>query len=443
MICRRAALLCVALLVPASARAKDKLQLQLTVSAGWTDNILSTPNPIADFYFQLRPALVLTAGIPRFVTRLAYIFTADIYATHLDAFSYNNRLEWNSLVTTSKTTSMLLGLALTEGRLNTIATGLGSALTPITPTANNSQIFASLQAAEQFAWDISQQWRLYQTLALITYWPINPRNTPDTYDLDQHIITERSWRHDALALDFKFDFAIYTQLYQYAPDMQGQAMPGVVQPEQDVQVNGATLRWKHDFGHFWNTQLDFGVVESNLARGSHVIIWQPAAMAALRYLHPNGTAELSYTHMVAPNTIVAQTFISDQALLRLALPLGRPEKTHLALSASGGYQYAQGLDYAKGNDLSTTHIAIADATLSWMPRLEFSIYARYQFMDQFGNASGADPAPLPSFHKHTVLIGATGTWPGEPAAVVPTREALRVDRGDAINIPEPHSEPKY
>lgn len=444
MICRRAALLCVALLLPASARASDVLQLQLSAAAGWSDNILSSATPIADFYVQLRPAFILTSALPRFVSRLEYVFTGDIYVTHLDAFSYNNRLQWNSFVTTSKTTDLLLSVSFTQGRLNTIATGVGSALTPITPTVNNSQIFASVQATEQFHWDMSPHWRLTQTVALLGYWPINPRNSPDTYDLDQHLITERVWRRDGLALDIKIDFAVFTQLYGYVPDMTGQPMPGVVQPERDVQVNGATLRWKHDFGHFWSTQLDLGFLESNLARGGGKTLWQPAALAAVRYLHPSGTAELVYSHAAAPNALVASVFVTDQALLRLALPLGAYDKTHLAFSASGGYQYARGLDSNTGGTVSYTHIALADATLSWAPRTEFSIYARYQFMDQIGNASGADFAPLPSFHKNLVMIGAVGTWPGEAAAVVPTREALRVDRGDAVTIPEPHSQPpKY
>jgi hypothetical protein len=443
MICRRAALLCVALLLPATARAKMQLQGQVTASAGWTDNILSSPTPIADFLFELKPSLIFTAGVPRFVSRLAYIFTADLFATHSSANSYNHRVDWSAFATTSKSTDILLHLAFSEGRLNTLTLGTGSALTTVTPLSNTTQEFAGLQANEAFTWDITSTWRFFQTIALNSYWPLNPRITPDTYDLDQHLISERAWRHDAVALDLKVDFALFTQLNGNVPDVTGRAVPGIVSPEQDVLVDALTIRWKHDYGHFWNTQIDIGVVESNLAHNTKSIIWQPAAFAAVRYLHPYGTAELTYTHLIAPNAIVASVFITDSAILRAALPLGHYEKTHLSFAASGGYQYAQGLDEVSGNTISHTHIALADATLSWMPRIEFSIYARYQFMDQIGNASGDDLLPLPSFHKHTVMLGLTGTWPGEPAAVVPTRQALRVDRGDAITIPEPHSEPKY
>src|SRR5205807_1515729 len=62
---------------------------------------------------------------------------------------------------------------------------------------------------------------------------------------------------------------------------------------------------------------------------------------------------------------------------------------------------------------------------------------RYSYFDQIGHPQ--DFAPQPSISRMTGMLGVAGQWPGEPAAVVPTRQALRVDRTDEPGVPEPHS----
>lgn len=52
--------------------------------------------------------------------------------------------------------------------------------------------------------------------------------------------------------------------------------------------------------------------------------------------------------------------------------------------------------------------------------------------------------PQPTFLRHTVMIGAVGTYPALGAAVVPARRPFRVDRAGQPSFPAPHKPaPKY
>ena len=121
----------------------------------------------------------------------------------------------------------------------------------------------------------------------------------------------------------------------------------------------------------------------------------------------------------------------------MTVPFGL--KSRVGLSTSAAYQYARQIDFATGGTLSHTNVILADATLGWIPRAEVELFARYQFFDQIGTPG--DFTVQPSFLRHVFMIGIIGTYPGEAAAVVPTRSAQRVDRSDMTGIPAAHSDP--
>jgi hypothetical protein len=451
---RRARLLAFAFAIafacaPATARAKWALQGVAVANAGWTDNVLSVPSnpppgtagPQADFFFDLRPSLVFTAGSPRFITRLAYTFDANLYATHSEADSYSNRLDWTGFILPSRTTELLIALSAREGRLNTFNLAEGSAATPIQVTPIGGTTYVGGSAQELFSWDITPQWRFVQSLGFNAYLPLDPRLSPNTFEVDTHYITERAFRHDAFGVDLRLDYSIFTEVRGpvLGPDGTTTA-DGVVTPAQSQLILAPVAKWRHDYGHFWNSELDAGVIVVFPLSQTGSPIVQPAGLAAIRYLHPYGQADLSYAHTVQPNALAAQTFALDQLTLRGSVPFG--QKSHVALSAAAGYQHGRVIDFGTGGTLSNVDLIVVDATLTWAPRAEFNIFARYQYFNQIGHEG--DFTPEPSFARNTVMIGVTGTYPGAPAAVVPTREALRVDRSDAVTIPEPHSEPaKY
>ncbi len=441
------ALLAAALLttLPAPASGKTSLQAQVSLSGAWTDNILAAPDllapgqlpPQADFYFDIRPGLYLTTSDARSVQKLGYTFGALLYASHSEANSYNQRLDWMGFFQLGKTTKLILGTAITQGQVNTFNLSLGSAATTVMITPPGGTEYLGATVTERFVWDITAQWRFLQSLTYNSYYPLSPRSTPDTYEIDDRFGAERGWLRDALAAELRVDYADFTELR--GPGVDGNGAPVgnvVVTPEQRLIVTGAVLKWRHDFGHFWGSELDGGFAEANRADDTGAAIVEPAALAAIRYLHPDGSLELVYTHSISPNAIAAGTFSMDNVALRGSLPIGRT--TNLLASGTAAYQYGRELDYQTGGVRSGTHLVVADATLGWTPRVEIQIFARYQFIEQFGNP--ADLAPVASYLRHSVLLGVIGTWPGEAAATVPSL-GQRVDRADAVTIPDPHQAP--
>ncbi len=447
----RIAAAAIALVTAGGAARAQKLVLQGSVlaDAGWTDNVLSVPanpppgtaGPQQDGFAEIRPSLIFTANHPRVITRLAYTFDANLYFSHSEADSYSNRLDWTGFFLTSKTTELLTTLSVQEGRLNTFNFSTASATTPIQVTPAGGTTFVGASFQELFNWDITSKWRFSQSLGFNSYFPLVPRTSPDTYDLDTHWTADRAFKHDALAGDLRLDYSLYTQVRGPVLNADGSTNPdGVVTAQESQLILAPVGKWRHDYGHFWNSELDAGliVVFPITQTGSPQL--QPAAYAAIRYLHLYAQAELSYAHTVQPNAITAQTFALDQVALRGAIPFGL--KSHVSLATSVGYQHGRILDFAGSGTLATVDLVLVDATVTWQPRPEVAVFARYQFFDQLGNAS--DAVPEPTFARNTVMVGLIGTYPGAPAAVVPTRAALRVDRSDAVGIGEPHSEaPKY
>jgi hypothetical protein len=445
-------LLVVAAAITSSARAqlKSSAQVVTAVSGGYTDNVLSVPprdpnvpgsvGPQSDAFFQLRPGLIFTLAAPRTVQRLNCDFVADLYATHPNANSYSLRLEWLGYHQTSKVTELFVGASLTLGRTNTFNLGTDSANTPLSLTPAGGVTFLTAAVNESFAWDVTPQLRFLQTFRWSTYAPLDPKLTPLTFEVDMHLILERVFRRDALAVDLRNDHAHFHEVRDPTDPTR------LISPTRDVLINSLVARWRHDYGHWWNTEIDAGVVEASLIASPTAVLVHPVALAAVRYLGDRGLAELSYQHNVLPNLIVGGTLLVDQVLLRGAVPFDR--KRQVTLSSSVAYQYGRNIDFQSVNFPSTravfiadvtsaTHAILVDVTITYMPRREIALFARYQLYDQIGQTNLA--SNLPSYVRNVIMIGVAGSYPGDPTAIVPSRPPLRVDRTDALTIPDTHT----
>jgi hypothetical protein len=163
-------------------------------------------------------------------------------------------------------------------------------------------------------------------------------------------------------------------------------------------------------------------------------VFQPYALAALRYFREAGNAELRYEHSVVPNPLAGSSFLIDGATLRVGLPF--PEKTRLFFSGTLGFQWAQTV--GEGIPTGSAAIGTADASLAWQATTWLAVFARYDFLLQRGRTSDRE-GMLPNIERQLVLIGVGATYPTQPAARVPRRQGQRVDRADMAIIPEPHS----
>jgi hypothetical protein len=446
----RGPLLAVALAVIAAttsrAQAKTTLQALGTAAAGWTDNVLNAPDePVpgqrgreSDFFFQLGPGAALTTSSPRFIQRLGYTFTADLFVEHPDGNSYGNALDWAAYADTTQSTELLLVARSQQGRLSTFNLQLPSAAGQAAVLPNNTAVnFFSQFVAETFTWNLTPKWRSWETGSFRLFIPIDRGKLADTYDASGELGAERVFDVDALGLLARSEYIIY------------KGLPGVMNmpaaPDQEQIINTLMARWRRDWSVFWSTEAALGVVEAeplHVARSTR--LWQPTGLAALRYTRDLASAELRYTHEVLANALAGNSFLYDEVSLQGALPL--PAKSHLFIGATATYQHARALDTSGGLTDTYAHVALVDFTINWQPIPELGVFARYSLFDQLAHNQPPpiDPmAPqvtaLPDMLRNTVLVGINVVYPAVAAARVPTRSGTRVDRSDQPAIPEYHA----
>src|SRR5262245_16180038 len=121
-------------LLGSTAWASVDLQGQLSTSGGYNSNVTNAPTNAnlstdpnaprveADEFFDVRPSLVLTAGTPRALNRLAYAFSANLFLEHSNANSYSHALDWAGFFLLSPTTDLLVTANGSYAQTNTLTT---------------------------------------------------------------------------------------------------------------------------------------------------------------------------------------------------------------------------------------------------------------------------------------------------------------------------------
>jgi hypothetical protein len=200
-------------------------------------------------------------------------------------------------------------------------------------------------------------------------------------------------------------------------------------------------RWRRDWSPSWSSEAQLGLLVIAAASSDPTVAtrsaWQPSALAAIRWSKATGSAELRYAHDALPNPYIAQTLSVDAVTLQGGLPIVR---AHMTLGATAGYQHARMLSVTAGVPDASANVVVADATVGWQPIRELTLFARYAYFRQLGQAPIDDvPATLPSLRRTTVMIGATFVYPASPKPRVATGPSSRVDATDQAAFPELHS----
>jgi|GEM_PF-3437519 len=428
-----------ALCRPAGA-VKVSIQGRLRLGIAWTDNILSVPLtptavpptsvavvPQSDGYLEVVPSLILTLAQPRVVQSLTYTLTGDVYFQHSEADSYLNHLEYNGFYTPSNRAEVTLTVSGSEGRLNAFSPSQLSDLGPVLQLRPGSLTYGAAALREILLYELSQRWRLNQSLGFNAFIPIDSGQLSTTLAADQQLGADFVQRKNAFGFALRVGYLAYLELR----DITGT----VLSPTRQQLLNSLIGRWRRDYGTQFATELAFGVVESNRAQGGGVTLWEPYALAAGRWFGERGLVELSYTHNVGPSALTAQTYVADQVFLRVNVLLVK--RSPLVASGAVGYQYGRVADVEQGQDLGRNHLVTLDANLTWNPHPSVGVFARYTFFDQIGFSG--DPVVLPETRKQIVMLGVIATYPATAAAKVPSRQSLRVDRSDGETIPEAHT----
>lgn len=433
-------------LVPARAHANASWQLVGNAAVGWTDNVLSAPNdPMpgmrgreSDFFFQLAPGVALTTASPRFISRVAYTLTGDIFVLHGEGDAYTNTLDWSAFSDLSRAVDLLLVAQSQQGRLSMFNLSTGSAQQqPGVLPANTQVNFFSQLFMETIGWSITPQWHTWQTGTFRAFIPTDRGQLADSYEGIGELGGERSFKFDALGLVLRADFVDFVG----PVDSTGMKLT----PDQQQLISSAGARWRRDWSPSWSTELDAGVVEAEpLDVPGASRVWQPNGLAALRYFNDRGSGELRYQHDIMPNPAAGASFLYDEVALNASVPLG--QKSKFFLSATVSYQYAQALNQNGSVSGTHAHVAAADVSLDYQPRPEIGIFARYSLFDQLAtNEVSTDPtmaAPfLPSMLRNVVMLGVSVLYPAVAVAKVPTRRGTRVDKADQPGIPAAHTQP--
>ncbi|WP_437591053.1 hypothetical protein [Sorangium sp. So ce1000] len=376
-----------AILTHHDARAQDAyLQGVFTGSIGVTDNVSSAaeppagPGPDADGFGTASPGLIFTYATPRTAQTLSYTFSTSFFFRHWEASSYSNLATWSGRFVTSPRTSLTLGATGSQGQLNTFQLEQTPGTTTLQGTAGGTTNFVQGSFNEGFSFQASPVWSLGQAATFLIYNPLQDYPPPPrTYSAANTLTAQRAFRHDVAALALSVG-------YTHFDNVDIDPTTAVTYASRDQLISTLVASWQHDLGRRFSSQLDVGGVVATDLAGDAGSLARPAGLAALRYTHDRGEAELAYAYSATPNVFLQQIQLSHQLTLRAAAPIH--PSWHLSVEGSAGAQLAQPLEPNTEGDLDTGPTTIAvltDVALLWSPVLvipDFALALRYQHTNQ-------------------------------------------------------------
>ena len=418
-----------------AAHANHAFQGQVSASVGWTSNASGAPKGLEeqDGLSLIDTSVIFTSALARVVQRLSYDFAAQIYFTHPTLDTISNRLDWMGLFLPSKTTDLTLNAYAMESQYNSASVQTGTQL-----TRTGTETFFSAGLNQGLTWNYSPSGRFTQSVGFTAFVPTTG-SFSQTYLANSSVGLHRELRRDLVGGDLALAYYYYGAIRGPAPRSDGSIDPNaVITPEQN-QLSGSFLfRWSHDFAGFWSINAGAGVATLFRASDGGGQIWQPAAEAGVHYTHPKFLADLTYTRGLVPNQLVQQTFVSDSVSLRGTLPF--PIKaTTLALTGSAGYTHYQLANTLSGSANGSYNAFFVDAVLNWVPRPWLTVFTRYSYSNQLGDTT--QTPPISSIERHLVVAGLAIVYPPVGAAYLSNRAPVRVDRSDAVELPDLHAPP--
>jgi hypothetical protein len=173
------------------------------------------------------------------------------------------------------------------------------------------------------------------------------------------------------------------------------------------------LGWRRELSVRWSSELQAGVLVIFKTNGDGVAA--PAGLASLTYKGVPWFATLVVSQSPAPNLYIGESTISDQVLLRLALPLNRRET--FLLAGYAGYVYARIVTDASG-DLTRGYDQFSGggSLLARSQQHPFWASLSVLFIDQRG--STMDGTYIPDLLARTVLLSVGAAFafgPGTPS----------------------------
>lgn len=409
------------------ALARDKLQGVFEGSLGYTDNVQGTPDnpppeaelPAAsgDAMAILSPGIVYTIESASEIQRLAYTYTAQLYAEQWASNGYSNRLEWEGFFLPSRYVDVALSANATQSHHHTAATLTNASATALNAAFPGTSPFLLTRLNEAVNYRPWHRWSLRESIGAGLQTPIFPGiRAPTTFETNARLGAERRFRYDSLGLEGGADYTHISGAF---------ARDGEPIGNQAQLVSSIVARWRHDWGRYVTSQVDAGALNAYRIT-ANADFWHPTGLALLTFTRREGNAQLSFRHGARTDLFLGLTFLTDEVLLRGAIPVD--EDGDIVVAASGGRQSNRLID-ENGELATNVDVWLLDVGVNWRVRESLRLGVRYQHIEQ---DSGAELPPLPlTFVRNSVMATAAFEYPPEERTPRAYRPPLRVDGQDS------------
>lgn len=374
------------------ARADYILEGLPSASVGYTDNAALAPprlNPRSDEFG-------IIAGTVRAHSRQGHA-DHSLGLRLSDTFFFHGRgpmalsleLAWLSELRLSAATQMRLGASLAYGQA-TSPTGVDVGGGGLAQSGQTSRVL-SLGATEELLRQIGTRSRLLQSLRfagvhyLRSFTDFNTSLVIGAFGR-----AEREFGQNLLSVE---------------ADVADNITPGVMGVSDQLLLAQALAGWRRDLGLAWWVQLKAGALGILDFHGTQVL--EPAALAEVTYRRIYWFATLSGAQTATANLFIGAATISDQAALRLALPLARSERFFLV--GYGGYTYARLFDDTGVHRAYELRTAGASFTAR-SEHLPLWASLEYTYSRQYGNPNSGAAITIDDLERQTVMLTVGGAF---------------------------------
>ncbi len=415
-----------------------------TVATDNVNNASDEENPESAVFSTFAPALLFSFESPRtvHVSNLAIGYTTYYFSDALPN-SFNSSLAHSSQITTSRFTT--LGLGLTFG-LGQVGSTLTDPQNGQPPTVAGGTTFRNLGANQNFRWDFARNWNMSQGLTVAqTNSESGGAGAGATNSVSRgrnanfSVGFGKSWLRTAAGLSANIG------LVGIASD--GTGMENFDCDNDAITCNlqsigNVAFNIRRDISQGWSTNLALGVagvtsVDSN-QEGNTGTTLTPNGVVAVNYFRPVGTVTLDVGatagHTIAANLLQGTVTRNANAFLRGGIPLPwfRRENVPIVnVGASVGRTYSWALSEGDREE-PIWHVDSADVSVGWVVYDGWNLAARYQLVRQTVDDVGrnaVNPVPV-DFIRHTFLFTVGGRFPARQAARLPSANPTRLDRAN-------------
>ena len=440
-----------ATLLAAQPAAADRISYHATATSdvAFTDNVFSERrgSQDGDLFFQVRPGVRFTYGVPRMIHDLDVEGEVTQYALHSEEASVTGRAGWRALFLPGPRSEVLVSA---EGG-SSVLSALSARASPDQPVVEIrplGNLYARSASATQYAsWIASRDLRLSQGLYARASETDNREADPliiTSAEAGARIALDRYFRRHALTVELG---ASVLRLERDAP------MADPIGSRLDRQINPrARVAWRHELDRRVALGVDGGLVyvipfgedPANPGRELRDPALYPVVGVSADITDVWGAGRMSLRHDVSANLFLGQNTVNDTAVISAAMPIawrggGRRRQPRLVGLGSVSVTRTQLVDPFTSDpftsDLqSSIGLARLDVGFMYAVRPGFTYGVRYELMVQTGDRTAQ--MPITGFFRNTLFVTFKLRYPEDLAAQVPKRRANTgsSDRQDLVPI---------